>query len=59
MSKEKMAEKAIDLTENKQGKVTVVCTPTGGAQTVRLDLDENWEEQMTDEMLTEAIGNSQ
>lgn len=55
MSDAKVAEKATELTDNARGKVTVVCTPTGGAQTVRLQLDENWEEKMTDESLVEAI----
>ena len=35
--------------------VTVVCTPTGAAQTVRLDLAPAWGEAMDDDALAEAI----
>jgi hypothetical protein len=35
--------------------VHVVCTPSGGAKSVRLELPENWEETMRDEDLLEAI----
>ncbi len=35
--------------------VTVVCTPTGAAQTVRLDLTPGWDEAMDDDALAEAI----
>ncbi len=51
---EKNVEKATELTEDREGEITVVCTPSGGAQTVRLKLKENWEE-MPDEELLEAI----
>ena len=51
----KASDAAANLSENETGKVTVVCTPAGGAQTVRLELTPDWEEQMTDEHLTEAI----
>ncbi|GEO09139.1 hypothetical protein [Segetibacter aerophilus] len=58
MSNKEASEKAEAITETEQGKVTVVCTPTGGAKTVRLELDANWEEQMTDEHLSKAITSS-
>ena len=53
--KEKLSEKAAELSENIEGKFTVVCTPAGGAKTVRLELPENWEEQVKDDELIEAI----
>ena len=36
------AETAADLADNGDGAVAVVCTPRGGAQSVRLDLPPNW-----------------
>lgn len=33
----------------------VVCTPSGGAQTVRLELEGGWEESLSDEELLEKI----
>ncbi len=35
--------------------VTVVCTPTGAAQTVRLDLPPDWAEALSDDALAGAI----
>ncbi|HEX8298894.1 MAG TPA: hypothetical protein VF594_06995 [Rubricoccaceae bacterium] len=35
--------------------VTVVCTPTGAAQTVRLDLAPDWAEALSDDDLAAAI----
>jgi hypothetical protein len=35
--------------------VTVVCTPTGAAQTVRLDLAPDWAEALGDDDLAAAI----
>jgi hypothetical protein len=55
----KQGEKAAELAESKDGKVPVVCTPSGGAQTVRLELDSNWEEQLSDEELVQAIAAAQ
>ena len=37
------------------GRVTVVCTPSGGEQTVRLQLPQNWMDDMSDEALLEAL----
>jgi hypothetical protein len=37
----------------------VVCTPSGGAQTVRLQLEGGWEESLTDEQLLKKIGSGQ
>ena len=36
----------------------VVCTPSGGAQTVRLELEGGWEEGLSDEELLEKIGSA-
>ncbi|PSR52287.1 hypothetical protein AHMF7605_01495 [Adhaeribacter arboris] len=49
------AEKATDIAETKEGKVPVVCTPSGGAQTVRLELSKNWLEELPDEQLVDEI----
>ena len=35
--------------------VTVVCTPRGGAQTVRLELKSDWETELSDEDLISEI----
>ncbi|KAA5540593.1 hypothetical protein [Adhaeribacter rhizoryzae] len=53
--KEEAAEEAADRIETEDGKVPVVCTPNGGAQTVRLQLDRNWLETYSDEQLLTAI----
>jgi hypothetical protein len=50
---EELAEKAKEQTGN--GKVPVVCTPSGGAQSVRLELEENWMEGMSDDELVKEI----
>ena len=52
---EKLAEKAAEISEGNDGKVPVVCTPTGGAQSVRLELAADWEEKISDEDLAKAI----
>lgn len=56
---EKLSEKAAEIAGNEDGKVTVVCTPTGGAQTVRLELNRNWPEQIKDEELVDLITKEQ
>ena len=55
----KVAEKIAELSENDEGKVPVVCTPTGGAQSVRLELQADWEEKLSDEELQAAIEKAQ
>lgn len=37
------------------GRVAVVCTPGGGAGTVRLELSRKWDTEMSDEALVAAI----
>ncbi|WP_207495980.1 hypothetical protein [Aridibaculum aurantiacum] len=49
---EELAEKAKE--RNGTGKVDVVCTPSGGAQSVRLQLEDDWE-QLSDEVLVKQI----
>jgi hypothetical protein len=51
----KTAEEATALAETDSGEVTVVCTPTGGAQTVRLQLSKKWLEELSDDQLVQAI----
>jgi hypothetical protein len=48
------AQTAQQITEN-DGTVEVVCTPSGGAQTVRLNLLPNWTENLKDEDLIRHI----
>lgn len=55
MSEEKTSEQASELEKTEDGNVTVVCTPSGGSQTVRLKLPVNWEEEMDDTCLMEEI----
>ncbi|MDQ6812695.1 MAG: hypothetical protein M3040_02980 [Bacteroidota bacterium] len=56
MREGKETEKAEALAKTEDGKVTVVCTPNGGAKTVRLELSRSWEDDLTDENLIELIG---
>ncbi|WP_210486047.1 hypothetical protein [Rufibacter aurantiacus] len=49
------AEKATELSEFEEGTVTVVCTPSGQAQTVRLELPSNWLEATSDEEILQKI----
>ncbi len=42
-------------TESDNGAVAVVCTPSGGAKTVRLELSPGWDAAMSDEALVAAI----
>ena len=41
--------------EDKSDLVYVVCTPNGGAQTVRLELQSDWENALSDEDLLREI----
>ncbi len=53
--KGKAAEQATQLSESAEGTVPVVCTPSGGAQTVRLELPVNWFDELSDDQLGAAI----
>lgn len=37
------------------GNPTVICTPSGGAKSVRLELPAGWEESLSDEQLLREI----
>lgn len=49
------AEEAAEKIESEEGKIPVVCTPGGGAQSVRLELPKDWAERMSDEDLSRSI----
>jgi hypothetical protein len=49
------AEEAAEKLEDHDGRVPVVCTPSGGAQTVRIELARGWEDEETDEELLARI----
>ncbi len=51
----KAAAEAAERTESAEGTVTVVCTPSGQAQTVRLELPTTWLEETSDEEIRAAI----
>jgi hypothetical protein len=55
----KISEETEERTESNEGKVTVVCTPSGGAKTVRIELQRDWEESVKDDELVKAIYNAQ
>ena len=44
-----------DKIQDTDGNVPVVCTPSGGAQTVRINVNSNWSESLSDEELLEEI----
>lgn len=41
--------------KNGSGGLRVVCTPSGGRQSVALELSEGWEQSLSDEDLLDAI----
>lgn len=49
------AAEAAERVESAEGTVPVVCTPSGGKQSVRLELDKDWAREMSDEDLLAAI----
>jgi hypothetical protein len=52
------ARKAADAAEKltaTEGTVAVVCTPSGGAKSVRLELPRDWPERTSDDALLAAI----
>ncbi|WP_407363664.1 hypothetical protein HKW97_19840 (plasmid) [Pseudomonas luteola] len=52
---QKMAKAAKSLTKDAEGNVTVVCTPSGGEQSVRVSLPEAWIDKTSDQALLDAI----
>ena len=53
------SEKATALSEHANGTVPVVCTPSGGAQSVRLALSKDWLDGVSDEELLTEIKSAQ
>jgi hypothetical protein len=49
------AEEAAERIESEKGTVPVVCTPSGGEQSVRLELAKDWVDTMSDDDLLKAI----
>jgi hypothetical protein len=49
------ATEATERSATEAGDVPVVCTPSGGAQTIRLELSKDWLDSLSDEELTNAI----
>jgi hypothetical protein len=49
------AAAAAERVADGEGKVAVVATPRGGAQTVRLALPRGWHESMSDDALVDEI----
>ncbi len=41
--------------DREDGRVRVVCTPDGGAQSVRVELESGWEDALSDDDLLRAI----
>jgi len=52
------ADEAAERVESGEGTVPVVCTPSGGQQSVRVELPKGWAEQMSDEGLLSAIADA-
>ena len=46
---------AAERAATSDGKLTVVCTPSGGAKSVRLELQADWEKSLDDEQLLREI----
>jgi hypothetical protein len=53
------AERATEISQDEAGRVSVVCTPSGGAQSVRLELSPDWAEALPDKELLQAIAEQQ
>ena len=51
----KASEAAAEIVESEDHTVPVVCTPDGGAQTVRLQLSKNWMKELPEEELLGRI----
>lgn len=52
---DKKAEEVAKRTEGNSKQIPVVCTPSGGAQSVRLKLPLDWLEQLSNEELIKKI----
>ena len=49
------AEALADRAKDAGGRVHVVCTPSGGARSVRVELPEAWEDEVANNQLLAAI----
>ena len=50
----KVSKKIEEISETDEGLVPVICTPSGGAQSVRVNLSKEWE-SFEDDQLIKAI----
>jgi hypothetical protein len=48
-----------DKIQDSNGNVPVVCTPSGGAQTVRIKVSSDWNDALSDEELVREITKNQ
>jgi hypothetical protein len=55
---EALAAISSGLTSDEKGNVTVVCTPSGGSQTVRVKLSADWFDTISDDQLLAEIRQS-
>jgi hypothetical protein len=55
VSESAAATKAAERAATRDGHVVVVCTPTGGAQSVRAELPVGWEKTASDDDVLAAI----
>jgi hypothetical protein len=53
------SERVTEISSDEDGNVAVICTPSGGAQSVRLALSPDWAEALPDEELLTAIAGQQ
>lgn len=49
------AAEAAERVEDEKGNVPVICTPSGGEQSVRIELPKDWAETLSDDDLLKAI----
>jgi hypothetical protein len=56
LSDEAAAQAAAERAADAPDHVAVVCTPSGGAQSVRVELPTDWEEGADDQAIVVAIG---
>ncbi|TXK49833.1 hypothetical protein FVR03_05800 [Pontibacter qinzhouensis] len=54
-----LGKEVADKAGDADNMVTLVCTPSGGAQTVRLQVPNNWLAELSDEQLVNKISQVQ
>lgn len=52
------AELAAEKLESERGTLPIVCTPSGGAQSVRVELPRDWIDSVDDDALLRAIASA-